>query len=447
MLAFKRNPRPLFFECLKSWLTELDPGKITSTPIVHLAFESLFVEELYDAVVDFIVEIFSVTAGTDYQDAEAMQPVTVLYEELCRVSPRLGNLGTDPETFRGIIRMYAEAGEAWSGLIARDPDRYSYLVECIARCTAYNEDLDVTKITFKFWDEFTHLITLDPHKPARETFKPIYEGLIDIMISHLHYPPGNDRSDIFGGDREAEDKFRDFRHDMGDVIKDCCRVVGASECLKKAYFAVNAKLQEQAQGRNVPWQDVEAPLFSMRMMAREVDVAEDTVVPEVMKLLVNLPEHDKIRYAATLVLGRYTEWTAKHPDYLEFQLNYISSGFSNKNKDVISAAAQALKHFCQDCKKVPSFFLNISKRQLLVNHVAQLHPFYQNVSGALDVDSLFEVTEGVAHVVAAQQMDRIYDTMGSFCRPIVQQIIAYNRKGLEATDEKGRKKVAGTHLF
>jgi len=93
------------------------------------------------------------------------------------------------------------------------------------------------------------------------------------------------------------------------------------------------------------------------------------------------------------------------------------------------------------------FFLNISKRQLLVNHVAQLHPFYQNVSGALDVDSLFEVTEGVAHVVAAQQMDRIYDTMGSFCRPIVQQIIAYNRKGLEATDEKGRKKVAGTHLF
>ena len=90
----------------------------------------------------------------------------------------------------------------------------------------------------------------------------------------------------------------------------------------------------------------------MRMMIREIDIEEEKVVPEVMRLLVNLPEHDKIRYAATLVLGRYTEWKAKHLEYLEFQLSYISSGFDTQNKDVISAAAQALKHFCQDCKKV-----------------------------------------------------------------------------------------------
>jgi len=172
------------------------------------------------------------------------------------------------------------------------------------------------------------------------------------MIGHLHYPEGNDRSDIFKGDRVAEDKFRDFRHEMGDVLKDCCRVVGGTQCLNKAYVAVHRQLEKQSRNENVRWQDIEAPLFSMRMMAREVDTAEESVVPEVMKLLVSLPEHDKIRYAATLVLGRYTEWTAKHPEYLEFQLNYISSGFKNQSKDVISAAAQALKHFCQDCKKV-----------------------------------------------------------------------------------------------
>ena len=82
----------------------------------------------------------------------------------------------------------------------------------------------------------------------------------------------------------------------------------------------------------------------------------------------------------------------------------------------------------------------------MVNHVAQLHPFYQNVSGALDVESLNEVTKGVAHVVAAQEMDRIYDTMGSFCRPIVHQIVVFNRKGLAGTDEKDHEKVAGTFL-
>jgi transportin-3 len=335
---------------LTSWLTELEIAKVTSTPLVRLAFDSLFNDDLYDAVVDFIVAMFRETREV-YENAESIK---ILYEALCTVSPKLGALGTDPDTFRGIIRMYAEAGEAWVVLIAHEPQQYRFLVQCIAQCTEYNEDLEVTKITFNFWYELTQLITVDKHKPAKVSFQPIYAGLVDTMIAHLHYPEGNDRSDIFKGDRVAEDKFRDFRHEMGDILKDCCRVVGGSACLGKAYYAVHRKLEEKARGDNVRWQDIEAPLFSMRMMAREVDTEEEEVVPEVMKLLVSLPEHEKIRYAATLVLGRYTEWTAKHPEYLEFQLNYISSGFDTHNKDVISAAAQALKHFCQDCKKVYS---------------------------------------------------------------------------------------------
>ena len=315
---------------------------------MHLAFESLFNEELYDSVVEFIVAMFNETREV-YDNSESIK---VLYSELLAVSQRLGALGTDPDVFRGIVRMYTEAGEAWVVLIALEPEKYMFLVQCLAQCSEYNEDLDVTKITFNFWYELTQLITVDRHKRSKEMFRHIYEGLVDTMIRHLHYPDGNDRTDIFKGDRVAEDKFRDFRHEMGDVLKDCCRVVGGSVCLEKAYMAVNQKLQEQARGEIVRWQDVEAPLFSMRMMAREVGTEEEHVVPEVMRLLVNLPEHDKIRYAATLVLGRYTEWTAKHPEYLEFQLNYISSGFENQSREVISAAAQALKHFCQDCKKV-----------------------------------------------------------------------------------------------
>jgi transportin-3 len=75
-----------------------------------------------------------------------------------------------------------------------------------------------------------------------------------------------------------------------------------------------------------------------------------------------------------------------------------------------------------------------------------LHPFYQNVSPALDIDSLFEVTEGVAHVVAAQPLERIYDVMGSFCRPIAAQLVALQHKG-PAADETDRRKVAGKPFF
>jgi len=352
MVAFKSHPTPLFYTCLTSWLTEIEIFKVVSTPLLHLAFESLFSEELFDVVVDFIVAMFRETRDV-YDNSNSIK---YLYEELFAVGPRIGALETDPDTFRGITRIYVEAGEAWVVLIAHEPERYEFIVRAVAQCTEYNEDLDVTKITFNFWYELTQLITVDKYRQAKEVFIPVYASLVDTMIRHLHYPEGSDRTDIFKGDRVAEDKFRDFRHEMGDVLKDCCRVVGGSACLGKAYFLVHQKLLDQQQGLPVRWQEVEAPLFSMRMMAREVDTEENEVVPEVMKLLVSLPEHDKIRYAATLVLGRYTEWTAKHPEYLEFQLNYISSGFENQSKDVISAAAQALKHFCQDCKKVSSLY-------------------------------------------------------------------------------------------
>ena len=77
-----------------------------------------------------------------------------------------------------------------------------------------------------------------------------------------------------------------------------------------------------------------------------------------------------------------------------------------------------------------------------MNHVAQLLPFYQNVSTALDIDSLFEVTEGVAHVVAAQPLERIYQVMGSFCGPIASELVALQHKHDTATD-KDLRRVAG----
>jgi transportin-3 len=346
------------FTCLKSWLTEIPIDKVTSTLLLRLSFESLFSPTLFEEAVDFIVAMIHETRNLD--DGMLSTSVAALNKELYALSRELTQFQDDPDTFRGITRIYSEAGEAWSANIAKEPETFAHVVTSLVHCTSYQGDLDITKITFNSWYYLTQNITVEHRIREREYFIPVYKGLVDVMIGHLHYPEGNDRNDIFDGDRVAEDKFRDFRHEMGDILKDCCRVVGGSECLVRAYVLVQTKLDEQVRGMNVRWQDIEAPLFSMRMMAREVEKDEDQVVPEVMKLLVNLPEHDKIRYAATLVLGRYTEWTARHPQYLEFQLNYISSGFENQSKEVISAAAQALKHFCQDCKNVYCFWIGLT---------------------------------------------------------------------------------------
>ena len=55
---------------------------------------------------------------------------------------------------------------------------------------------------------------------------------------------------------------------------------------------------------------------------------------------------------------------------------------------------------------------------------------------------MFEVTEGVAHVVAAQPLNRIYDVMGSFLQPIINELAAFQQKGASA-DDKDLRKVAG----
>ena len=173
---------------------------------------------------------------------------------------------------------------------------------------------------------------------------------------------------------------------MGDVLKDCCEVIGVTECLGKSFELIQRWVKTyapQASDNEVPhWQELEAPLFSMRAMGRMVDKEENIILPQLMPLIVLIPDHEKVRFAAIMVLGRYTEWTSEHPDFLEPQLNYIIAAFDNKSKDVVRAAAMALKFFCVDCKT------------LLVGHAAQLETFYESILDKLPPASQEEASVG-----------------------------------------------------
>ena len=419
---------PLVFACLNSWLREIPVGRVVQTPLLDMTFAALADDELFDAAVDLICGMLRET--TEVNEPEVVQVIEVLYPRIMTLQPKLRENSSDPDAFRGYARIFSEAGEAWVILVARLPDQFEPLVRAIAETTGIDDDLEIVKFTFNFWYDLKQALVSPKHAHAKAVYTPIYTGLVDAMVRHLHYPSGDDvdESDLFDGDREAEEKFRSFRHDMGDVLKDCCNVVGGRECLARVYQQVSALL-EQGQAGSVRWQQIEALLFSMRAMAREISLDEADVLPHIMGMLLNLPEHPKIRYAATLVLGRYTEWTARHPDYLLPQLNYITSGFSESDVDVTSAAAQALKHFCRDCS------------QLLVEHVEQLYGFYGQVQPSLDFESSVEVTEGVGHVVAAQPVDRQYAALSAFTRPIGDRLEA-RCTGAPTDDDKELRKLA-----
>merc|ERR1711963_243399 len=115
-----------------------------------------------------------------------------------------------------------------------------------------------------------------------------------------------------------------------------------------------------------------------------------------MPLLVQIPSHEKLKFATIMVLGRYTEWTAAHPEYLEAQFNYIVTSFQADSREIVRAAALAIKFFCTDC------------RHLLSSQAMQLQSFYDQVLDKLPNQSKEEVTDGVSSVVAVQPVDQTY---------------------------------------
>ncbi|KAK6531614.1 Nuclear import receptor, variant 2 [Orbilia ellipsospora] len=424
---------PLLTSCLTSWLREIPVLTIVTSPLLDSTISSLSSDAAFDSAIDCLCAMFAET-----RDDENLDTINILFPRILKLQSAIAPAAeNDIEQLRGFTKLFAEAGEAWVILIARMPTEFRPLVESILECSARDKEQEVIGLTFNFWFDLKNYLVLENYIEARVQLADLFASLVDVMIGHLKYPTpdsGNE-ADLFDGDREQEERFREFRHKMGDVLKDCCEVLGARDCLAKAYALVGQYMTSYVAGtpsaqNPVPnWQALEAPLFSMRAMGRMVPNDEAEVLPQIMSLLIQLPEHPKVRFAATLVLGRYTEWTAKHPEYLEPQLQYITNGFAHSDKDVMRAAAMALRYFCQDC------------HQLLVGQIDQLHTFYEQVSASLPSQSLEEVTDGVAHVVAAQPIEKIYDALRLFCGPITTRLM---EKANNARDKESVRELSET---
>lgn len=325
---------PELISCLTSWTREISAAPILKTPLLDLVFASLDNEAAFEAAVDCICGLVAETKDVD----ECLESIQLLYPRILALRPKLAEASeSDLDAFRGYTRIFAESGEAWTVLIARLPTEFRGLVESIAEVCARDNDKEVIGITFNFWGDLKNYLQLERYIDARLQLADIYQTLVEIVIRHLRYPvpdSGNEE-DLFDGDKGLEENFKEFRHAIGDVLKDCCEVLGPQECLGKAYAHVQTWVAQYTANGATPaagvanWQDLEAALFSMRAMGRCVPTDEKQVIPQIMTLLPQLPEHGKVRYAATLVLGRYTAWTAKNPEYLEAELNYITSGFQH----------------------------------------------------------------------------------------------------------------------
>ncbi|KAH9837030.1 ARM repeat-containing protein [Rhodofomes roseus] len=400
------------FACLSSWLAagEVTAVSLVDSPLPGFAFDALVSDELFDTAVNVICDLIHETQEVE----ENMPMIEQLVPRIIALRPKLTEYKEDPDKIRGLARIFTEAGETYRSLLLHHPETFFPIVEAIGDCTAY-PDLDIVPITFHFWMRLAQNIGKKPSVPA--PFLDAYKALMGVIIQHLHFP--KDFSTLTG--QEAEN-FRSFRHVMGDTLKDCCYVLGADACLLATYDMITAAL---ARGPNaISWQEIEAPLFSMRSMGAEVDPADDKAVPKIMDLIPSLPAHPRVRYAALLIISRYTQWINRHPDYIPYQLQYISAGFDDTDTEVNAAAGQALKYLCEDCK------------QHLVDFLPQLHQFLATVGPKLVQDDRLMVYEAIAHVISAMPMEQAAQSLRTFSSDILAQVHTIAAKPTPATKEE-----------
>lgn len=311
---------------------------MAETPLFAFSFEALASDQLFDAAVDVICELIHETQEID----DNMAVIQLIVPRVIALRPQLIKEREDPEKIRGYARIFAEAGETYRLLLLQHTETFFPIVEAIGECSAY-PDLEIVPITFPFWMRLAQ--NIGKKSSVSPLFLEAYRSLMRVIIGHLHFPA--DANALVG---QEADTFRSFRHVMGDTLKDCCFVLRTDTCLLATYDLITTALSRSPDA--ISWQEIEAPLFAMRSMGAEIDPNDQNAVPKIMDLIPSLPNHPRVRYAALLIISRYTEWINMHPDYISFQLQYISGGFEDSDAEVSAAAGQALKYLCQDCKQV-----------------------------------------------------------------------------------------------
>lgn len=400
---------------------------LVDTPILASVFTSLDNPLLFDAAVDTLVDIIRETQEL----SENMLVIQELVGRLIALREVLARSETldDSDRMRGYCRIFVEAGEWYEPLIVQHSSNFLPLVQAIQQCSAY-EDLDVVGITLNFWYKLSKNVRRRKEDPEVQVLLEVFAGLVETIIGHLHYPA--DEGSLVGQER---DDFRNFRHTIGDTLKDCCAVLSATVCLRRSYEILSATLAHAAsKGVEPKWQDVEAPLFSMRSMGAEVDPSEEGIMPLIMDLLPQLPTHSKIRYATILVIGRYTVWIDRHPSYIPFHLSYVSAGFQESDDvEVYAAAAQTIKYLCKDCSTH------------LIPFIAQLHSFVLSIASKLAAEELSNLMEAMAYIIAVMPLDEAAAALQLFCAPELALLSAMAADG-GTTQGKRELRLAGDAL-
>ncbi|KAJ3376267.1 Nuclear import receptor [Allomyces arbusculus] len=390
------------FACVESWMgTKAVPLEaITATPIIPMSFEALQQDDLFDSAVSILSCIWDeaqadITNGSP--GGHAIVQASLPFLNQC--SQLVQDAEDDEDQAKGMVKLITSAANAMLTPIVTQPDQFGTLITLVLDVSSY-PFAEVVTPTFDFWFYLTESLLDGEADPT--PFIPVYDKLVTVLTRQVRYP-----ADLDQWTAKDRDDFRELRHGMGDVLKNCSHILGEDRVLGQCLSLMEQWANAPAAHRM--WQDAEAILFALRALGAVVHTDEEKVMPLIMRQLPALSAlHSKLKYAALLVLSTYTRWTRMHPDMFGLQMELISSGFSDPES--CTAAARALKHLAQDCGPQ------------LHPYLQSLHPFYVSSLMTLTSDDAMAVAEAVAFMIAGAPPAEIMQLLNMFATPLVQQL-------------------------
>ncbi|KAG7176748.1 Transportin-3-like 1 [Homarus americanus] len=263
---------------------------------------------------------------------------------------------------------------------------------------------EVAEITFNFWYKLSEVLYRKNCDNVNEQFKPYVERLIEALYRHCQIEPDHESILV------QQDDFYEFRERVQELIKDVVFICGSKLCFQQMAHV----LQSPDVTKN--WNLMEAALFIMQSVAKNLVPEESEVVPPILEGVLSQPDdvHLQVAFTSVQLLAELNEWIACHPNLLPLVLQFLTKRLPNKH--LATVAAKALDAVCQSCR----------------DHIEQHFDGLMHIIASLDSFSISNeavvgLLKGVASILGRFPRERIKDDMKKLC--LVQ--ISYLQKIIE----------------
>ncbi|CAL4145327.1 unnamed protein product, partial [Meganyctiphanes norvegica] len=226
-------------------------------------------------------------------------------------------------------RIFSELGETLVELMVEQPGEglgSLQVLHLLLTCIGHH-DWEVAEITFNFWYKLSEVLYRKNCDNVNNMFKPYVERLIEALYRHCQIEP--DHENIL----MQQDDFYEFRERVQELIKDVVFICGSKLCFQQ----MSNQLQNPETTNN--WNVMEAALFIMQSVAKNLVPEENEIVPPILEAVLNQPEGIHVQVALTSIqlLSELNEWVACHPDIIPLVLQFLTRKLTNKHLATVAA--------------------------------------------------------------------------------------------------------------